>query len=508
MAPEKPARLPMPNIRDLYKYRFGHGTNLGSVFCLEAWLTGSMFPAGAGSSELAAVTASLQESGLDATIQKFESHWRNYISDGDLDWLVNEAQCNSVRLPIGYWTLGSAYTRGTPFEPVARVYEHAWTAVKDLITRCEARNIGVLVDFHGLPGGANGNDHSGTNSGRAELWENDSFKTLSVDCLHFIASQLRDVDNVIGIQICNEAEGSALNKGLWEFYDRAISAISTVDPSIPIYLSDAWNLPNALSAASGRNNMASNLNPLVIDTHKYFCFSDVDTNKAPKQIIKESETTLSSLPTDEVHKRGASPVVVGEYSCVMSETSWQQSPEQRNALVDSFGRAQSSHYNSSAMGSYFWTYRMDWMPGGEWGFKEQVTKGHIRCPQHLQWTRWQVRLQAKRARDNALRRREETVRSHCEYWDKNYPGEYDHGLFERGWDTGFEDAAALFEMRETMVHLDGGEDAIIGGDKLGSIDLWVLKRLRDAKVEGRFVWEFEHGIRQGLRDFYGLAGVP
>lgn len=43
---------------DVIRYRYHHATNLGSIFVLEQWLTGSMFVAGAsGGSELDAVNA-------------------------------------------------------------------------------------------------------------------------------------------------------------------------------------------------------------------------------------------------------------------------------------------------------------------------------------------------------------------------------------------------------------------------------------------------------------------
>lgn len=45
-----------PTARDIFRYRYQHGTNLGSIFVLERWLTGSMYEDGTpGSSELEAV---------------------------------------------------------------------------------------------------------------------------------------------------------------------------------------------------------------------------------------------------------------------------------------------------------------------------------------------------------------------------------------------------------------------------------------------------------------------
>lgn len=45
-----------PTEKDIFRYRYQHGTNLGAIFVLEKWLKGSMYEKGAeGSSELAAI---------------------------------------------------------------------------------------------------------------------------------------------------------------------------------------------------------------------------------------------------------------------------------------------------------------------------------------------------------------------------------------------------------------------------------------------------------------------
>ena len=52
------APVPPASIQDILRYRYHHGTNLGSIYVLEKWLHGSMFDnEAAGDSELDAVTA-------------------------------------------------------------------------------------------------------------------------------------------------------------------------------------------------------------------------------------------------------------------------------------------------------------------------------------------------------------------------------------------------------------------------------------------------------------------
>ena len=56
----------------------------------------------------------------------------------------------------------------------------------------------MLVDLHGLPGGANDQDHSGTNSGKAELWGNQMNLALATRCVCFIVEQARSMEGVVG----------------------------------------------------------------------------------------------------------------------------------------------------------------------------------------------------------------------------------------------------------------------------------------------------------------------
>lgn len=123
--------------------------------------------------------------------------------------LFNTFVGNSIRLPVGYFTLGPAYCADTPFSRVAQVYTNAWKAVKSLTARCATRGIGVLLDLHALPGGANNGDHSGTNSGKADLWKSGKNLDLAMRCLLFIAKEARSMDGVIGVQLLNEAEWDA-----------------------------------------------------------------------------------------------------------------------------------------------------------------------------------------------------------------------------------------------------------------------------------------------------------
>jgi len=498
---DRPASIQPVQPLDVTRYRYHHGTNLGSIFIMERWLTGSVYPENAkGSSELAAVEARVKAEGLDKARERQERHWREYVSDGDLDWLRDVAKCTTVRLPIGYFTLGPPYCEGTAFKHVSGVYENAWSAVKELVGRCHQRGIGVLIDMHGLPGGANAQDHSGTNSGRAEFWSTRGSCERALLCLCFIAQQVRNLEGVAGLQIINEAEWDA--KGMYDWYEHVLDELYKVDPTLPVYISDAWDLNRAAIWTQGRNNLRfQQANPVVVDTHLYWCFSDAD-KKPPQQIAQAASNKLSELDGKDgnVVDHGAAQAIVGEYSCVLSEESWKQGGgPSKEELVRMFGNAQSQRYQQRAGGSFFWTYRMDWMPGGEWGFRQMTDQHAIIPPPSLTLSAPDVQQRVESARSQQQQRKQGAVDSHCHYWDSNHPGEYEHWRFEQGWDVGFADAMAFFGMRS--------QQGLPGADRIGMLHLWVLKRLRDSGQGGRFVWEFEQGFRQGVKNFYECVGV-
>ena len=272
---------------------------------------------------------------------------------------------------------------------------------------------------------------------------------------------------------------------------------------MPIYVSNAWNLAKSLTWLQAKNSIhVPPSNPVVIDTHLYWAFSEKDKQKIPQQIIYEVHSKLSELDGKDgsVCDRGAAQVVVGEYSCVLDNSSWEKAHgTPKDQLVKQLGEAQSQRYQHRSGGSMFWTYRIDWMPGGEWGFRQMTEQCSVCIPSSLALSAAEVKNRAAQAANQKAQRKSRTVSAHCNYWDTTYPGNYEHWRFEKGWDTGFSDATAFFEMR--------GQQGRDGGDKIGMLDLWCLKRLRESGQTGSFVWEFEQGLRQGVRDFADCVGV-
>lgn len=268
----------------------------------------------------------------------------------DWNYLANTGNVTTIRLPIGYFTLGPRFCQGTPFERYSKVYENAWLYVKQYISTAASYGIATLIDLHALPGGANKDAHSGTTSHKAELWGNSRNLSLSVECLKFIAMETRDMPFVSGIQLANEAVYQA--SGMYNFYDNVINAIYLINPHVPLYISDGWEVRPALQYSKNVNERW--LNPIVVDTHKYYTFDEEHKRLNPYQIIE----AVNLNEVVEVKDQGAG-CIIGEYSCVMDGRSWGNiQGEERKRLATQFGQRQTETWRRSSGGCFFWTYKM------------------------------------------------------------------------------------------------------------------------------------------------------
>ena len=132
-----------------------------------------------------------------------ERHWDTFITQSDFEFLASIG-IHTVRLPIGYWSLGPQYCQGTPFESVASVYTNAWSRVVNAINMAGQAGIGVLVDLHGAPGSQNGLPHSGISDGHANLFNSSVYQQQTVNVLSYLVQQLASVSNLVGIELLNE----------------------------------------------------------------------------------------------------------------------------------------------------------------------------------------------------------------------------------------------------------------------------------------------------------------
>lgn len=181
------------------------------------------------------------------------------------------------------------------------------------------------------------------------------------------------MDGVTGLQLCNEAVYGA--PGMYQWYDTVISVISSIDPIIPLFISDGWNTAQAIDYIKIKNKLtlgtAPTTNPICDDSYQYSCFTEDD--KSLQDIVASIPTQLSQIDgkNGAVVDTGAAQVIVGEWSCTLSDATWFKiGAGNRKQLTAQFGKAQCERWLQQTGGSFFWNLRMDWMDGGDWGFVE------------------------------------------------------------------------------------------------------------------------------------------
>ncbi|KAJ6596777.1 glycoside hydrolase superfamily [Mycena vulgaris] len=331
------------------RYRRQRSVNLGSWFVHEQWITPSAFECAAGHkvSELD-IASGCNSTDRARTI--LENHWNTFISESDFSYL-SSIGINSVRLPIGYWSLGPEFCADTPFSPFAEVYRNSWSFVVHAINMAAGFGIGVLVDLHGAPGSQNGQPHSGISDRQVGLFKDPANVEKTLAVLTFLTRQLCNVTNVVGIQILNEPQDGPT---LIDFYTRAISAmrqVSSAAEAFPIYIHDGFNLNHFTAFIANRADF------IVQDHHSYFVFTPQDESKSASQHTHEIETSLSdSLATTSVKQRGN--LVVDEWSCALTPQSLSNEPDEAVARQN-FCTAQLDAYSTTTAGWSFWTYKKE-----------------------------------------------------------------------------------------------------------------------------------------------------
>jgi aryl-phospho-beta-D-glucosidase BglC (GH1 family) len=476
-APAAPVGAPS-NERSIYQSRKNFGVNFGSLFVLEKYIFDGMYIDGA-EAELDAIENNVKKYGVDQTRTKMEDHWQNYCSDDDWKWL-NERGIQSVRIPIGYWTVnGGSFAKDTHFEKIAAVYSNAWEILKkNYIEKAKQFNISILVDLHALPKGANTGDHSGEKFSKAGFWDDNHAIDLAVQVCSFIAKDLRHYDNISGIQIVNESVFDNHPSGQKKYYTKAINSIRKEDPAVPVVISDGW-WPEQWVDFLDKSSQ-SNIGSLgvIIDDHVYRCFSNDDKGKRVESIIEDLNPSV--LPNDCSNK---ADFLIGEYSCVLDTQSWEKSSGcDRDHQVRCYGNKQAEIFVRKAKaGYYFWTYKFQYGDGGEWGLVPMMNKGCIpsRCTAPPS--------QSQQDFDSALN---EHYEQHKNYWQSQNANEkYEFWRYKEGFTTGWADAV---------------EFAKLDNSRIGRVVAWTYSRKGEhiqARGGSGFLWQWDSGYSEALQAF-------
>ncbi|KAH9934661.1 glycoside hydrolase superfamily [Fomitopsis serialis] len=343
---------------NVYRYRQQQSVNLGSWFVHEAWMTPSVFACASGQ-QLSELDIATGWNSTDNARMVLEHHWDTFINQSDFEYLASIG-INTVRLPIGYWSLGPQFSLGTPFENVSDVYQNSWPRVTRAISMAGQAGMGVLVDLHGAPGSQNGQPHSGVSDGVTGLFNSQANMNLTISILTFLAEQLVNVTNVVGIEILNEPQD---DPELPNFCNMRATSIQAA--SFPLYIHDAFDLDQFSSYVANRTDF------VVVDHHSYFVFTPSDDAEPATQHTTDVETSIAgsfAAAAGEARRN----LVIDEWSCALTPESLSSVSDPDQSRKD-FCQGQMNVYANTTAGWGFWAYnKEDCSDDPGWCFKAAV----------------------------------------------------------------------------------------------------------------------------------------
>lgn len=334
---------------NIMRYRQQISVNLGGWFVNEGWMESNFMSCATQSSEYGIVTGfGTSANGLKSAQYALEQHWDTWITEDDFKYLQGKG-VNTVRIPIGYWSVGPYFTHSSPFSDYRSVYENSWKYVARAIRWAAKYDIGVLVDLHGAYGSQNGNDHSGI-SGSVGFYTEKNMN-LTTGLLTWLSWEISDVTNVIGIELLNEPQD---NTKLWPWYNSTMDAMRQSSPyakSLPLYFHDAFNMAKGAKFVSQRADF------VVQDNHSYFVYTSSDTSMSAAAHTSQIEGSLQTKFAKQ-STIGRRNMIIGEWSCALAPSSLSGSSNP-DAAEATYCAAQMNMYANTTAGYSYWSYKME-----------------------------------------------------------------------------------------------------------------------------------------------------
>lgn len=167
---------------------------------------------------------------------------------------------------------------------------------------------------------------------------------LTTELLVWLANEVSDVTNVIGIQLLNEPQD---RPSLWPWFDSTMDAMRAASPAastVPLYFHDAFNLEKGAAFVSKRSDF------VVQDHHSYYVYTKQDTSLSAKGHIQAIQGPISNWlqNSSDIARRN---LIIGEWSCALNPASLQGSSSPKRDQKN-FCESQRAVYAQAAAG---WT---------------------------------------------------------------------------------------------------------------------------------------------------------
>ncbi|CAI5704961.1 unnamed protein product [Peronospora farinosa] len=328
------------------------GVNLGSWLVAEKWMTSSAdFWKGSVNASHGEYTAIVQATDPDAIRSHLEYHHSTFINGSDIADIA-AVGINTVRVPIGYWIVG--FDNDDPSGKAEwKVFTKGTLKYLDLLVTAWAKkhNVAVLLSVHAAKGSQNGADHSSPSVYGTDFWASFAENVNNtISMVSYLAERYKDEDAFLGFALLNEPNGKATTKILYDYYERAYSAVRAtgcecVLTVAPLLYEQSPDVMTDFMLAPKYTNV-------WVEWHPYFVWgydnvSDQElVNTSVKVNFQNDVTQWNSVP-------GHNHLFIGEW-CFATNGKFANDSE----LFYQFAQAQTAVVNQAEGGWTYWSWRI------------------------------------------------------------------------------------------------------------------------------------------------------
>lgn len=306
------------------------GINLGGWLVVEYWMSPALFDGVTGRDEISLV----RELGVNEAKKRLTVHRDTFITHSDFKW-IRQHGFDFVRLPVGYWL----FENTDDFIDGERYVDKAFKWAKEY-------GLGVVLDFHGLPGSQNGKDHSGV-MGSVQAYSPRN-RQQALETTLYMAKRYGWKNALLGLEIINEPHQRIFLGRLVRYYDEVIPQLRAVLPErVKIIVSDAF-WPRRMARILGRRAYPG----VVLDIHLYQNNPPVWRRRFEQLLAHVQRNWLPLI--DYVSKH--CDVMVGEWSAALPTSALDNAGNRRMGEARYF-QEQQKLYATATWAHSYWNYK-------------------------------------------------------------------------------------------------------------------------------------------------------
>lgn len=282
-----------------------YGINLGGWLLREGWMDPIGYDYKSNSEfmdDYGSRTLMIERFGEEAVDDLLAYYHKVYIQESDLD-IIDGLGLNFVRVPV-FWEVF--------LDRRGKFKDNAFDRLDWLISECSKRDMYVVIDLHGAPGGHSDGYQTGGHLGSNELWTNAEYQQWTINIWQAIAERYKDNPTVMAYDLLNEPV-AAKDSGYTNvtMYDMLYQAVRKVDPDHIIMMGAFYNFDYLCDPKEyGWTNV-------IYQTHHYM--SDRRWDAAGQRAFMEGQLAYIKHYRDKWNV----PVYPGEYNFWNHPQIWQ-----------------------------------------------------------------------------------------------------------------------------------------------------------------------------------------